>query len=151
MYLCRLCASKFAPEGQSRLQLASFLLMSAGLSARSCVTSQPRALANPFNLTQFRLRKLLLNRFHWPRALQPPMRLPCQRHPVVERLVRNPLCMGIPRNSREMALFGQGIPMGIDQRRVDVSRTSSNVSCNEMCLSVGLSACSLSGCADVLF
>ena len=29
----------------------------------------------------------------------------------------------------------------IDQRRVDVSRTSSEVSCNEMCVSVGLSVC----------
>jgi len=30
---------------------------------------------------------------------------------------------------------------GIDQRRADVSRTSSKVSCNEMCVSVGLSVC----------
>jgi hypothetical protein len=38
------CASKFAPEGQLRLQLAPFLNFppnkSAGLSARSCVTFQ---------------------------------------------------------------------------------------------------------------
>jgi len=47
----------------------------------------------------------------------------------------------------------------IDQRRVDVSAGISNVSCNEMCVSVGLSVgrsvglstCFLSGCAEVLF
>jgi len=47
----------------------------------------------------------------------------------------------------------------IDQRKLDVSTCISNVSCNDMCvsvcpsvrLSVGLSTYFLSGCADVLF
>jgi len=48
---------------------------------------EPRGVAVLFDLSQFRLHKHLLNRFHWPWALQPPMWLPRQRHLIERSLV----------------------------------------------------------------